>query len=112
MSQSVIILSLMALVLGLRLNGGEAGRPPVSASPAVQELAQEVRGNGWLGYAARSEGGDWDLFVCRPDGSAIRHLTRTPACSEFSPQFSRDGRKLLYRRMPPQEKLDNNRHGE
>jgi Tol biopolymer transport system component len=52
------------------------------------------------------------LFVCRPDGSAARPLTRTPQFSESSPQVSRDGRRLLYRRVKPDEKFDNNRHGE
>jgi hypothetical protein len=84
-----------------------------SPSPdAIARLAADVRGLGWIVYGARSAQGDWDLFICRPDGSAVRPLTRTPGCSEFSPQVSRDGRRLLYRRIKPDEKLDNNRHGE
>ena len=47
------------------------------------------------------EGGDWDLFVCRPDGTSLRNITRTPRSNEAAPQFSRDGRKMLYRRQPP-----------
>ena len=75
-------------------------------------LAAEVGSLGWIAYGARSPDGDYDLFVCRPDGSNVRALTHTPEFSEFSPQFSRDGKKLLYRRVPRSEKLDNNRHGE
>jgi Tol biopolymer transport system component len=112
MSRSVVILGLATLGLLARLDGAEAGSLPAATNLAVEQLAAEVRDKGWLCYSARSERGDWDLFVCRPDGSAVRNLTRTPSFSEFSPQFSRDGRKLLYRRMPPREKLDNNRHGE
>jgi hypothetical protein len=52
------------------------------------------------------------LFACRPDGSAVRPLTRTPEFSESSPQVSRDGRRLLYRRVKREETFDNNRHGE
>lgn len=78
----------------------------------IATLKAQVREKGWIVYGARSENGDWDLYVCRPDGSKIRPLTRTPDFSEFSPQFSRDGRKLLYRRVLPGDKLDNNRHGE
>ena len=88
---------------------------PVSVGrvdPAVAALAAEVRGQGWIAYGARSPEGDWDLFLCRPDGSGIHPLTRTPELNEFSPQFSRDGRKLLYRRLPRSGKLDNNHHGE
>jgi Tol biopolymer transport system component len=81
-------------------------------SPDEASLAAEVRSQGWVVYGARSTNGDWDLFFMRPDGSGIRPLTRTPEFSEFSPQFSPDGRKLLYRRMPRTERLDNNRHGE
>ncbi len=93
----------------LNTNTGGATRV---GSEAVQQLASEVRGKGWICYSARSEKGDWDLFVCRPDGSERRNLTGTPNTSEFAPQFSRDGRKLLYRRMPRNEVLDRNRHGE
>lgn len=81
-------------------------------SPPVRELAKEVQGKGWIVFCARSAQGDWDLFLCRPDGSAIRNLTFSPDFNEAVPQFSRDGRKLLYRRMSRDEKIDNNRHGE
>jgi Tol biopolymer transport system component len=85
--------------------------PPASNAP-IGRLAAEVREHGWICFGARSESGDWDLFVCRPDGSRRRNLTNTPHLSEFAPQFSRDGRKLLYRRISRNETLDNNRHGE
>jgi Tol biopolymer transport system component len=93
-----------------------AGMATGAQSPAVpeaaRELAAEVRDKGWIGYAARSEAGDWDLYVCRPDGSERRNLTTTPERNEFAPQFSRDGRKLLYRRIARSERIDDNRHGE
>ncbi len=84
-----------------------------SAAPSdeVRRLAEEVKDQGWIAYGARSEKGDWDLFLCRPDGSGIRPLTQTPEFNEFSPQYSRDGRKLLYRRLPRSETIDNNHHG-
>jgi len=89
-------------------------RPAVSLAedPALAQLQAEVRQKGWIAFGARSKAGDWDLYVCRPDGSDLRALTSTPEFNEFSPQFSRDGRKLLYRRVPRQEVIDNNRHGE
>jgi Tol biopolymer transport system component len=87
-----------------------------AASPATpeasQRLIEEVRAKGWIVFSARSDRGDWDLAACRPDGSPLRFLTRTPGHNEFSPQFSRDQRRLLYRRVPRAETLDNNRHGE
>lgn len=81
------------------------------AASADRALADEVRAQGWIAYAARSDKGDWDIFACRPDGSQIRNLTGTPEHNEFSPQFSRDGRRLLYRRMPRTETIDNNHYG-
>lgn len=89
--------------------------PIVAASRLSREeteLAGEVQGKGWIAFAARSPQGDWDLFLCRPDGSDIRNLTRTPEFNEAVPQFSRDGLKLLYRRLSRDEKIHNNRHGE
>jgi Tol biopolymer transport system component len=90
----------------------EPGPAPPVRLGAVQRLADDVRGRGWIVFAARSTAGDWDLFLCRPDGSDCRNLTATPDRNEFSPQFSRDGRRLLYRRMARSEVIDNNRHGE
>lgn len=85
----------------------------VSSAPSdeVRTLAEEVKEVGWIAYGARSEKGDWDLFLCRPDGSSSRPLTRTSEFNEFSPQFSRDGQRLLYRRIPRGETIDNNHHG-
>jgi Tol biopolymer transport system component len=76
------------------------------------QLAREVRGQGWIAYGARSDKGDWDLFLCRPDGSNARNLTQSPLFNEALPQFSRDGRRLLYRRMPRAEVINPNHCGE
>lgn len=103
----------MSLAVGLACPSLPGAVPPAgSADPAVQALAAEVRDRGWLAFSAHSDRGDWDLFGCRPDGSELVPLTRTPDTSEFAPQFSRDGRRLLYRRVPRAEVLDRNRHGE
>jgi Tol biopolymer transport system component len=83
-----------------------------SHAERVLRLAAEVQGKGWIAYGARSIAADWDLFLCRPDGSNPRPLTQTPDFNEFLPQFSRDGHQLLYRRIPKGETIDNNRHGE
>lgn len=79
---------------------------------AAAELAAEVQNRGWIAFGARGDSGDWDLFLARPDGSSLRPLTRTPTLNEFAPQFSRDGKQLLYRQIPSHEKIDNNRSGE
>lgn len=75
-------------------------------------LATEVRTKGWIAFAARSEAGDWDLFLMRPDGSVRQALTHTPEWNEAAPQFSRDGNRLLYRRLKRAETIEGNRYGE
>jgi Tol biopolymer transport system component len=85
---------------------------PTPRDDGSARLAQEVSSRGWLVYAARSQQSDWDLFICRPDGSNVRNLSKTPEFNEAAPQFSRDGRKLLYRRLPHTESIDGNRYGE
>lgn len=84
----------------------------VEPSFEVARLAEEVREKGWIVFPARSEQGDWDLFVMRPDGSQRRAFTRTPEWNEAAPQFSRDGAKLLYRRLKRGEIIEGNRYGE
>ena len=84
----------------------------VAAPADTSSLAAEVRDLGWIAFAARSDAGDWDLFLMRPDGSQRRALTQTPQWHEAAPQFSHDGRKLLYRRLRRTETIDGNRYGE
>lgn len=79
---------------------------------ASRDLATEVHDKGWIVFCARAEAGDWDLFLCRPDGSDLRNITRTPEYNEAAPQFSRDGRRLLFRRLPRSETIGGNRYGE
>jgi Tol biopolymer transport system component len=75
------------------------------------ELAREVRGKGWIVYSAQGLGGDWDLFVMRPDGTDRKNITGTPDASEVAGRFSPDGTRLLYYRMAKGETLDNNKYG-
>ncbi|MEN6428532.1 MAG: hypothetical protein ABFE13_24555 [Phycisphaerales bacterium] len=77
----------------------------------ADDLAAEVRTRGWIVYSSRTDRGDWDLFRMRPDGSAICNLTQTQGCNEGGAQFSPDGRRLLYYRMPVETAVDNNKYG-
>src|SRR5512133_2629978 len=97
-------------VFATLLSGGEGMAQTNSA--ALEQLRTEVRGKGWIGFGARSNTGDWDLFACRPDGSDRLQITQTPELNEFAPVWSRDARRLIYRRVPRAEVIDNNRHGE
>jgi len=67
----------------------EAGVPAVPAQPgeSVERLAAEVRNRGWICFSARSEKGDWDLFVCRPHGSGRRKMTDTREFNEAGARF-------------------------
>jgi hypothetical protein len=105
---TAIVIGLLAILGGV----GQATCAEGDPNAATSALADEVRGKGWLIYSARSDKGDWDLFVCRPDGSAVRNLTNTPDWNEAAPQWSRDAGRLLYRRLPSNEKIDNNKFGQ
>jgi Tol biopolymer transport system component len=74
-------------------------------------LAAEVRTKGWIVFPARAEKGDWDLFLMRPDGSQKRNITNTPDANESYPLFSRDGKRLLFRRLAAGEAIDGNDYG-
>ncbi len=114
-SASYLVLSLSAaicVIYGLPFAAPTATAPAAAATDDAQRhLADEVRSKGWIVFSARSPKGDWDLFVCRPDGSELRNLTNTPEYHEAAPQFSRDGRRLLYRRLRREEKIDGNHYG-
>jgi len=75
------------------------------------DLAREVHDKGWIIYSARTDQGDWDLFLMRPDGSDRRNITRSPDVNEAAARFSPDGKKILFYRIPKGEILDNNKYG-
>jgi len=85
--------------------------PGVELPPAEADLAAEVRDKGWIVFPARSEKGDWDLFLMRPDGSKRHAITNTPDANESYPLFSRDGAQLLYRRLARNDSIDGNHYG-
>jgi Tol biopolymer transport system component len=96
---------LPALVASLAFSQGPD--PAHVAGP----LAREVADKGWIVYSARTDRGDWDLFLMRPDGSIRRQVTQTAEYNEAAAKFSPDGTRILYYRMPKAEPLDNNRYG-
>lgn len=77
----------------------------------VAELAKELHNKGWVVYGARAPKGDWDLFICRPDGTDVQNITQTPDFSEAAPRFSPDGKKLLYRRLPRDAQINHDLWG-
>lgn len=77
-----------------------------AADPRTAQLASEVSHRGWIVLSARTEKGDWDLFLMRPDGSQRRNMTATPDFSEVGGRFSPDGKRLLYRRIPIEIKFN------
>jgi len=106
-------LAMIAMSVFLAVDGRQdrTASLPGTRDEAVSRLAEEVRASGRIVYCARSEQGDWDLFTCRPDGTAVRTITRTPEFNEAAPQMSRDGRRLLYRRLPRGETFSGNQYG-
>jgi len=82
------------------------------ADHEVQKLAKEVATRGWIVFDAKTERGDRDLFLVRPDGSKLRNITNTPELSEIGGRFSPDGKRMLYRRLPKGKDLNHNKWGE
>ncbi|MBM4040981.1 MAG: hypothetical protein FJ290_20975 [Planctomycetes bacterium] len=65
--------------------------------PEAGKLTQEVGKKGWLVFSARTEKGDFDLFLARPDGSGLRNITNSPLHDDYGGRFSPDGKRLLFR---------------
>ncbi|PYV86027.1 MAG: hypothetical protein DMG05_21080 [Acidobacteria bacterium] len=99
-----LLLSFILLVMG-RVTNGFLLAETLPHEVKVTELAKEVHRKGWLVYTGPSEKGDWDLFLMRPDGSALRNLTHSPDFHEIGARFSPDGKRLLYRRIPKHSKV-------
>jgi Tol biopolymer transport system component len=90
--------------------GPGAGLPGATNTDA-SALRAELRGHGWLAFSAKTEAGDWDLFLMRADGTGRRHLTDTREFNEAGARFSPDGTRLFYYRMPKSEAVDDNYYG-
>jgi len=102
---------MFAVVGGLAELGLAQQAQSSSSDPKVVALAGELHGKGWIIYSAKTDAGDWDLHLMRPDGSNRRNITNTPAFNEAGAKFSPDGRKVLYYRMPKSTAVDNNKYG-
>jgi len=58
------------MLVAVSANGQKQSSPAsISKDEAVRHLSEEVRHKGWIVFCGRSDKGDWDLFLCRPDGS-------------------------------------------
>jgi len=79
---------------------------PAATDAKVSTLSSEVHRQGWIVYSALTDHGDWDLFLMRPDGSERRNISNTPEFNELGGRFSQDGKKLLYRRISRQTKIN------
>ena len=100
-------------VVGLVVNGAglRAAETPLAQDAAATALAKEVAGKGWILFAAKTDQGDYDLWLSRPNGSQLKNLTRTPEVSEFGGRFSPDGRQMFYRRQKKGEDLNHDLWG-
>lgn len=89
-----------------------APRDPLApGDPRVPELAREVKAKGWIVFEAKTDKGDWDLFLMRPDGSARRNITNAPDTNELGGRFSPDGKRILYRRVAREGKIPHDKWG-
>jgi dipeptidyl aminopeptidase/acylaminoacyl peptidase len=106
-------LCVASVVCGTLITQG--AEPPATAQPQEGEssarLGSEVRGQGWIVYSGKTEKGDWDLYVMRPDGSERHHFTDTRDFNEAGARFSPDLSRVLYYRTPKAEEPRNNVYG-
>ena len=96
-------LGLRCAWMALALVGGLFSPELVQGQEAVadvQKLRIELAPKGWLLFSQKTEVGDYDLFLARPDGSGKRNLTQSAAVHEFGGRFSPDNKRMLYRRLP------------
>ncbi len=111
--QLVFILIIIAGTIGRVKSAQQKSMHSAEADnePGVIALSEEVHGKGWIIYSARTDKGNWDLFLMRPDGSDRRNITNTPGFNEAAARFSPDGQKILYYQMPKDVAVDNNKYG-
>jgi Tol biopolymer transport system component len=86
-------------------------RASAADDPKTARLRKEVSAKGWIVYSAKTEKGDWDLFLMRPDGAQRRNITNTPNFHEIGGRFSPDGKKILFRRIPLDVKVHHDSWG-
>ena len=76
------------------------GRAVVDAeSPAWSPDGKQIA------FAARTRGNNFDIYVCRADGTGLRRLTRSPLPDE-RPSWSPDGRRIVFARAISSRRSD------
>lgn len=100
--RNVAIVTTLLAAIGLNpanLSGGAQAEKRAVKDPQVKKLYDELANKGWIVYSAKTEKGDYDLFISRPNGTSVRNLTQTPGASELVARFLPDGKRILYRRV-------------
>jgi Tol biopolymer transport system component len=92
------LLVFIVLVLA-GLSGGARAEKRAVKDPEVRILYNELAKKGWIVYSAKTEKGDCDLFISRPNGADVRNLTQTPGANELGARFFPDGKRMLFRRV-------------
>lgn len=95
---ATIVLAAAVLILA-NVPGEARDAQSTIKDPQVKKLYDELADKGWIIFSAKSEKGDYDLFVSRPNGSGLRNITRSPEFSELGARFLPDGKRIIYRRV-------------
>jgi Tol biopolymer transport system component len=97
-SRTLATSAVLAIGLGLAAQG--------AASPAQQNATSA--NTGLIAFMRPGQVGEYDIWVVRPNGRALRRLTRAPAGrSDYNPAWSPDGSRVLFERR----KIDENATG-
>lgn len=102
----------MSLFCTVKVAIGDDSTADKRATPEVQQLAAEVAHKGWLLFSAKTDAGNQNLFLCRPDGTELRNVSNTPDYSDFGARFSPDGKRMLFRRVKKGEPVNHDKWGE
>lgn len=91
------IVTILGVILMLASAGFAAKTQEKRKAPSVAKFSKEIARKGWIIFAAKSEAGDYDLFLARPNGTQSRNITRTPDTNELAARFWGGGKKIIYR---------------
>ncbi len=90
-------MAILAVTLGVAQTGLPGQIQQKSKDASVAKLSKEISRKGWIIFAAKSEAGDYDLLLARPDGTQSRNITRTPKANELTARFWDGGKRIIYR---------------
>jgi len=95
----MVTLLAVSILIFTSWQGGSREQKRELKDPNMKKLYLELSDKGWIVFAAKTDKGDYDLFISRPNGAGVRNITNTPSRNELGARFFPDGKKIIYRRV-------------